>query len=385
MVTKEKEFRLNNFVVLDNKTEERDSEISEFETSLIRRYLKDLFPNYKIKEEDIALISSNFFYESYSLLIEDKKYLLKISLDPKNQKLTTENFCLTSVSDLISPKIINYTKNIDHDLEFLLTTWENGENFDHHGINDLIFNIGTLACNLDFVHESDNSKLPSFEEKFMQNESILDVVQESEPQELVIFEKLVDLNLEKLSCIFSKLKEIYQQNYSEDICVLCHSDLKKSNILYQSEFIKFINFEKAHQSDLYYSLLKVVNNLGLYFSQKDVQNFLKKYHECSNLLKEVPLSDFLAKYEEKKETNRLLLFQDLLHKILFHFHAYGAFYRCKNLVHYLNLYNNLRPTVEKYFPEHVKSFDKLFYTPVPSVKTYDMEELKIITEMGEDT
>jgi len=163
MVEKEKEFRLNNFVVLDNKTEERDSEISEFETSLIRRYLKDLFPNYEIKEADIALISSNFFYESYSLLIEDKKYLLKISLDPENQKLKIENFCLTSVSDLISPKIINYTKNIDHDLEFLLTTWENGENFDHYGINDLIFNIGTFACNLDFVHESYNSKLPSFE------------------------------------------------------------------------------------------------------------------------------------------------------------------------------------------------------------------------------
>ena len=190
------------------------------------------------------------------------------------------------------------------------------------------------------------------------------------------------MNPEKLCEIFSKLKKIYQENYSEDISVLCHSNLKKSNILYQSEFIKFINFENAHKSDLYYSLLKSVNNLGLYFSAKDVQHFLKKYHEFSNLLKEVSLADFLAKYEEKKETNRLLLFQDLLHKILFHFYSYGAFNRCQNLVHYLNLYNNLRPTVEKHFPEYIKSFDKLFYTPIPSVKTYDMEELKMIAEMS---
>lgn len=384
MVKKEKEFRASNFVVLDNRAEERDSEISEFEETLIRKYLKDLFPNTEIEEKDIELISSNFFYESYSLLIENKKYLLKISLDPDNKKLSTENFCLTSVSDLISPKIVNYTKNDDSGIEFLLTTWENGRNFDFYGIGDLIFNIGTFACNLDFVHESDNSKLLSFEEKFEQNESIISVVEEIDPKELIVFEKLVDLNLEKLLYIFSKLKEIFQQNYSEDISVLCHSNLKKSNILYQSEFIKFINFEDAHKSDIYYSLLKVVNNLGLYFSQKDVQDFLKKYHESSNLVKGIPLSDFLANYEEKKETNRLLLFQDLLHKILFHFYSYGAFHRCKNLVHYLNLYNNLRPTVEKYFPEYIKSFDKLFYTPVPSVKTYDMKELKMIAEISEE-
>jgi hypothetical protein len=382
MVIREKELRINNFITLDSRAEQRDSEISEFEESLIKKYLQDLFPNIKISEENIKLISSNFFYESYSLLIENKKYLLKISLDPENKKLSTENFCLDSVSDLISPKIVNYTKNTDHDIEFLLTTWENGESFDFYGIDDLIFNMGTFVCGLDFIHESDNSKLTSFEEKFEENESITSFINEIDSKELIIFEKLVDLNPEKLCEIFSKLKKIYQENYSEDISVLCHSNLKKSNILYQSEFIKFINFENAHKSDLYYSLLKSVNNLGLYFSAKDVQHFLKKYHEFSNLLKEVSLADFLAKYEEKKETNRLLLFQDLLHKILFHFYAYGAFNRCQNLVHYLNLYNNLRPTVEKHFPEYIKSFDKLFYTPIPSVKTYDMEELKMIAEMS---
>lgn len=382
MIEKEKEFLASNYIALDSRSQQRDSEISEFEETLIKKYLKDLFPNTEIGEKDIELINSNFFYESYSLSIQNKKYLLKISLDPENQKLATENICLTSVSDLISPKIINYTKDADFGIEFLLTTWENSENFDFYGIGDLIFNIGTFVCNLDFVHESDNSKLPSFKEKFEENESIISFVEEIDPKELMIFEKLVDLNAEKLSQIFSKLKEIYQQNYYEDICVLCHSNLKKSNILYQSEFIKFINFENAHKSDLYYSLLKVVNNLGLYFSAKDVSNFLQKYHESSNLLKEISLSDFLSKYEEKKETNRLLLFQDLLHKILFHFNAYGAFNKCKNLIHYLNLYNNLRPTVEKHFPEYIKSFDKLFYTPVPSVKTYDMEELRIINEMS---
>jgi len=384
MVMKEKELQISNFITLDSRPQQRDSEISEFEESLIKKYLERIFPYSEISKENIELISSNFFYESYSLLIESEKYLLKISLDPENKKLSTEKFCLTSISNLVSPEIINYTMDTDSDIEFLLTSWENGMNFDYYGIDDLIFNMGTFVCVLDFIHESDNSKLPSFEEKFEENESIVSFIQEIDSKELAIFEKLVDLNPQKLCEIFSKLKEIYQQNYSEDISVLCHSNLKKSNVLYQSGYIKLINFENAHKSDLYYSLLKIVNNLGLYFSAKDVQNFLKKYHQFSNLLKEVSLADFLAKYEEKKETNRLLLFQDLLHKILFHFRAYGAFNKCENLVHYLSLYNNLRPTVEKHFPEYIKSFDKLFYTPVPSVKTYDMEELKIIAEMSEE-
>ena len=47
----------------------------------------------------------------------------------------------------------------------------------------------------------------------------------------------------------------------------------------------------------------------------------------------------------------------------------------------MNLYLNLKPTLEKVFPEYIKSFDKLFFTVMPTVKTYDLEELKIIQEM----
>ena len=48
MVIREKELRINNFITLDSRAEQRDSEISEFEESLIKKYLQDLFPNIKI-------------------------------------------------------------------------------------------------------------------------------------------------------------------------------------------------------------------------------------------------------------------------------------------------------------------------------------------------
>jgi len=378
MGIKGKETYLGNLFTIDIRPDQRDSEISEFEAELIRSYLKNILSDIEEAESTIELVNSNFFYESYSFITKDKKYLLKISLDPDNQKLSTEKKALDSISDLISPEVINYTNDEDSGIEFLLFTWENGDNFDTFGIDDLVYNIGTLVCNLDFMHESDSSGLLSFEDKLIQNESITELFEASDEKEKAIFEKLVDLNLDDVKNIFSKLQNIFQERYSEDVTVLCHSNLKKSNILYQSEYIKFINFEHSHRADIYYSLLKVINNLYLFKSAKDVSLFLKKYHASSRLVSNLSFEDFLNRYEEKKETNQLLLFQDIFHGVLFHFNAYGAFYRSSDLIRYIELYNNLKPTIEKYFSQYLKSLDKLFYTPIQSVQTYDEGELKAI-------
>lgn len=378
MGTKGKEVYLGNLFTIDIKPDQRDFEISEFEAELIKSYLKDVISDIDQAESTIELINSNFFYESYSFLSDNKKYLLKISLDLNNGKLSTEKKALDAISDLISPEVINYTNDENSGIEFLLSSWENGDNFDFFGIDDLMYNIGTFVCNLDFMHESDSSELMSFEDKFMQNESILEIFEASDEKEKDIFENLVDLNLDDTKNIFSILKSIFQERYSEDITVLCHSNLKKSNILYKSEYIKFINFEHSHGADIYYSLLKVINNLSLFKSSKDVSLFLERYHSCSNLVGNISLQDFLDKYEEKKETNQLLLFQDIFHRVLFHFSAYGAFYKSSDLIRYIELYNNLRPTVEKYFADYIKSLDKLFYTCIQSVETYDIDQLKTI-------
>ena len=62
--------------------------------------------------------------------------------------------------------------------------------------------------------------------------------------------------------------------------------------------------------------MKVINNLSLFKSAKDVSAFLKKYHSVSKLVNHLSLEEFLTKYEEKKETNRLLIFQDILHRVV---------------------------------------------------------------------
>tara|TARA_X000001382_G_scaffold94376_1_gene68875 strand:+ start:2137 stop:3351 length:1215 start_codon:yes stop_codon:yes gene_type:complete len=385
MAIKGKEIYLNNYFSVDIRPDQRDAEISEFEQELIKSYLENILPDIEQAESTIELVNSNFFYESYSFLSDNKKYLLKISLDPDNKKLSTEKKALDSVSDLISPEVINYTNDEDSKIEFMLCSWENGENFDFFGIDELLHNLGTLVCNLDFVHESDSSDMMSFEDKLIENESILETIEAVGEKEKSIFEKLIDLDIDNLKHIFSRLKRVFEEKYSEDITVLCHSNLKKSNILYQSEYIKFINFENSHKADIYYSLLKVVNNLNLFKSAKKVSSFLTKYHSNSRLVNHLSYEEFLKNYEEKKETNQLLLFQDILHKVLFHFNAYGAFYKLENLTSCTDLYNNLRPTVQKYFSDHVEGLDKLFYTCITSVKTYDIDELnKIAGAIEED-
>ena len=47
----------------------------------------------------------------------------------------------------------------------------------------------------------------------------------------------------------------------------------------------------------------------------------------------------------------------------------------------MNTYLNLKPVIEEVFPEYMKSFDKLFFTVMPTVETYDIEQLEIIKNM----
>jgi hypothetical protein len=414
MLEDDKQVSLNNYVVIDPDPLGRSNELSQFEKDIILKFLSTLTlselveclpentknatlqdPKYELlkdislglKEDGVSLtpINSNFFYESVRVEIKYGEniicLILKISIDPENKKLSRERDALKSVPSLFSPQLIAYRNEQDSGIEFLLTTWENGESFETFGINDLEYNFGTFSAVLDGVHESDTTNITSFMDNFHENESITEALEEINEKEILMFEKLTDLTPQNLKDIFSKIKEEFLPQYKEDISVLCHGNLKKSNILYQSQYIKFINFEYSHSADLYYSLLRVVNNLYLFKNKSSIKNFLTKYHQHSNILGGISISEFLLKYEEKAKLNRILFFQELLSRILFHFAAYGAFTKKEKLEHYMNLYLNLKPTLETVFPEYIKSFDKLFFTVMPTVKTYDLEELKIIQEM----
>ena len=379
-----KEFMINNMAVIDPIPNMRNSEVSKFEKDLIEKYIFEIFKKNPENDLEIELIKSDFFYESYSIVLDDEKYLIKVSLDSDSKKLETEAKSLKSISDLISPKLIDYRKTEDSELEFLVTTWENGLSFSEYGIDDLIYNFGTFCSILDFLHESDTSEINDLDSVFSQNESVIDLFDELEISDVKIFEKLVDLSVSDISIIFSKLRKEYENNYEESIKVFCNSDIKKSNILYNSGYIKLINFENSYTSDIYYSLLRVINNLELYFQAEVTNNFLKFYHENSRIVNNLSFEDFKSNYDKKEEINQIIMFQDLFHKILFHFNTSGAFYRTKYLFEYMTLYLTLKPTIVKYLPEYEKSFDKLFFTVVPTVETYDIEELKLIKEKYEE-
>lgn len=414
MLDEGKQVSLTNYVMVDNDPLGRSNELSEFEKDIIHKFIKTITieeitntlpentkqatlqdPNFikvkdktlQIEDGDIELepINSNFFYDSVKVLITQNEktvtLLLKISLDPDNKKLSRERDALRSVSSLLAPSIISYRNDESAGIEFLCTSWENGQNFKTFGLSDLEFNFGTFACVLDSVHESDTENITSFLENFEENESIVETFEDIDERELVMFEKLTDLTPDDLENIFKKIKDDYLSQYTEEIPVLSHGNVLKSNVLYQSEYIKLINFENSHTSDIYYSLLKVVNNLSLYKNLSSVKRFLTKYHQHSNLVKHMTLSEFLKKYEEKRKVNKILFFHETLSKLIFHFAAYGAFARKEKLEHYMNLYLNVKPTLEEIFPQYISSFDKLFFTSMPTIKTYDVEELKIISEM----
>ena len=389
-MAKEKQTVMVNAPMIDSDPKREGQDISSFERDLILLYLrnKDKINKFlPVLNSDIKIktLNNNFFYNSYVITFGNSvtnyhQYVLKLSLDQENEKLKRESVVLKSVDDKVSPSFIDYTYFEDRKFEFLLTSWEDGRNFEYYGDDDFMYNIGTFSSVLDVIHETDTKNVQSFKERFEENESILSTSDVIDPNEIKIFEKLTDLTFEDLESIFLKIKQDFLPQYVEDIPVLCHSNLKHSNILYRSQFIKVINFENSHVSDIYYSLLKCVNNTYMYYSEKKTKKFLNRYHQFSILLGDMKFRTFQKTYESKKELNRVLLFQDLLCKTVLHFFTYGPFSRKKSLNHYMNLYMNLKPTILKFFPDYIDSLDKLFFTAAPNIKTYDINELKSLIQ-----
>ena len=391
-MAKEKQVVFKNTPMVDASPKRVNEEVSNFERSLITKYIRGVSKinnNLPKSDDDIKIssLNNNFFYDSYSVSFGDVEsyceFILKISLDPENKRLEREHFALEAVNNLVSPSHIDYTFDVDKNVEFLLTSYENGKSFEYFCDDDFMYNLGNFASTLDVIHESDTKNIISFEEKFEENSSILSLKDLVDEKEVRIFEQLVDLTFEDIDSIFLNIKENFLSQYVEEIPVLCHSNVKHSNILYKDDSIKIINFQECHVSDLYYSLLKCVNNTYMYYSDKKTKTFLKKYYNYSILLGDMKFRTFEKRYESKKEVNRVLLFQDLICKTLFHFFAYGAFTRKKQLNHYMYIYLNLKPTIQKFFPDKIKSFDKLFFTPMPNVETYNAEEIKILLEIDD--
>ena len=406
MLENKEQVALNNYAVVDSNPMSKPETVSKFEQDIIIKFLKsltvadfcgsvgeDVFPEEAmkmplIKGQDVEIegVSSNFFYESFKARVTsgDKEltFIVKVSLDPSNQKLAREREALKSVSGLFAPTVIGYRLEEEAEIEFLCTSWEHGQSFEQYGTTDLEFNFGTFTSVIDGIHTSDTSSIISFKENLEEKMSVVDLFDEIEPKEVAIFEKLTDLSPESVTNILSQLKQTIESDYSEDIKVLSHSSVKPSNILYRSEYIKLINFENSQSCDLYLSLSKIIANLSIYNSHTAVKKFLTKYHENSVLVKDVELSKFLQTYEEKRHLNKIVIFYELLCEILFHFMVYGPFSKQERLTNYMHLYLHLKPFVEAELPNNIASFDKLFFTVMPTVKTYDMEELKIIAEMS---
>ena len=394
--SKEKQSVMVNTPMIDTSPKKVGFDVSFAEKDLIIKYIRSwtsginkLAPKHDTGIE-IKTLNSNFFYNSYSIAFREKnlyhKYILKISIDKENEKLKREKDVLLELAGKrVAPSVISYSYNPKKNTEYLLTIWENGHSFDYYGDSDFMYNLGTFASVLDVIHETYPKNLQSFKQRFEENESILSLKEIAESREIKIFEKLAGLTFEDLESIFLKIRQDFLSQYTEDIPVLCHSNLKHSNILYKNNHIKVINFENSHVADIYYSLLKCVNNTYMFYSDKKTKLFLSKYHQYSALLGDIKFKTFQNTYESKKELNRMLLFQDLLCKIIFHCFTYGPFARKKFLNHYMYLYMNLKPTICKFFPDYKESFDKLFFMSAPNIKTYDVEELRSLFPSKEFT
>ena len=99
MAIKNKQVKLNNYSVVDTNPNENNFEASRFEKDLINKFINEVYKK-EVTKIQISKISSNFFYESYALLIDNNKMLLKISLDPDNKKLHTEKIALNHVQTI---------------------------------------------------------------------------------------------------------------------------------------------------------------------------------------------------------------------------------------------------------------------------------------------
>ena len=215
------------------------------------------------KPDIIIYNSSTIDYDIFNVSLNNKSYIVKISLDEFDNFLKYEFNLIekNKINNLLQPLYYNKFKfgDIIHYSIYLDEKYES--------IKD--FGLGCIIENTDSFVDSYFNLQKSIKPKNKHKEIMINFINN---HSISFFDQDI---IEAISnnCDLNKIKEIIDSLHSEIFKIFqsnifnkdefCHGDLNQSNILYCFDHFKFINLCNSFEGNLYYDLANLVINCNL--------------------------------------------------------------------------------------------------------------------------
>ncbi len=239
---------------------EIEKDIFEDNNEVLNKILQDAgfgFP------EKTQFISSNYEYDLYRVLVNNKIMCVKYSFDPENSSLKHEYETLKKLNSPKTPKALKYNKIKFGDLiHYSILSMYSGETVNNFGLaclsenrDQFLSDFSSLQKNMFPDRDFDeylykilsSNNLNSFSE-----ESIEGIEENSNLK--VVKEIIKELSQEILS--LSSLSLFREEHF-------CHGNLKPSNILFRGNEFNFLDFGSAFCGNSLLDLASLSINVGL--------------------------------------------------------------------------------------------------------------------------
>lgn len=319
-------------------------------------YLKDIFekdPKISTKFKnvsDIEIIDRNFFYDLYSFKNDDKKYVIKIGDEDDIYLLKRETKFLKKLDGKhLAPKF--YLSGFGEDYSYMITSYEHGLPLKEYGSSFFFSSVELVGTHLRKLHDetvSDYSEKKIFLDMHFNMcnfEEILDKEVFDEMKEVKHF-----TNCLSMIKIIKQAIDVQVPSMFESNVVLCHSNLKLSNILYRQNMIKFVNFHQSFYMNPCWDLAMASLNLELHKYPLIERRFLESYNK--ELFEEINQS--LPAYKD-------VCFKIILLNIIAtYFYKLAITKEDSTFYALFSQYEVIRPLIHNEFPTFLVTLDAMF-------------------------
>jgi hypothetical protein len=231
------------------------------EIKLVSILLKSLDP--PIFGENIKFLSETEDYDVYKYSEAGFDFRIKISLDPKCEKINRESLILNGINPLIRAKYIkDGVVKIGDELRYIITSNENAENLSDLGLSYFTENFASFCESYSLMQQSQN---PPFSYKEYLEESFGALLSKNFTEDSIeSIKNYTDFKL--ISEIIERMEGELLESCNNDLIskgFVCHGNLNRENIISKNGLFKFINFDHSHRSHCFLDLNDIFIELGV--------------------------------------------------------------------------------------------------------------------------
>ena len=228
----------------------------------------------------VEFISANVNYDCYKVIVDDKSYFVKYSLDSSYKGFENEGSILSTSEFAWQPTIIAHGKlKFGDEIVYSVTSFEYAETINECGRSVLMDFLPDFIENYFSLQNKNLSRdnVNSFLSRVLSECSAANL-----PDEVVEVFKSKN-QIETINKITEEIKNDINNFYKPLILEkkeLCHGNLNLENILFREFNFKFVNFTKCFTSNLYLDVASLVINFNLdHASEKLIVQSFAEYQD----------------------------------------------------------------------------------------------------------